>query len=200
MSRTANTCPTSNKNTTTPTPAPHPQKHQSTKYPYTNAWLAYIAEAAHGVDTHYYTRTVQDADLGDRRTVLRYAHGILGLVWHEIYAYSQYDPETLRTGTDMTAWEADLPQNQALMDNLCAACPSATFLRDFTSQSDKSAFKSDLDAGNLSWIDRSARPWQPGDLAAPVDFENVLKVEYDKALLYYDTHVVGALQVGTPHL
>ena len=168
--------------------------------PWTNAWLAYIAEAAHGVDHTFYTRTVQESGLGDRRTGLRYAHGLLGYAWFGIYAYSQIDPEIDRTGTDMKAWEADLPEHETLMANVCTACSSETFLRDFMASADLSAFKADMDRGNLSWIDRSVRPWTPGDVAYSIDLESIFELEYKKSLLYFDSHIVGALQVGTPHL
>ena len=183
--------------------AQSPEDGPVNQYPYTDSWLSHIATAAHGVDTHWYTRTVQNLTNANRRTMEAYLHSLIGYVWEEISFYNEVVPWERRTAFPHEyAWKVSFPEKKELVDQMCLVCDVETWVRNLALSVDLDAFKEVIDEGYLPRLDKSTKPWTI-DIANPIlpagfntSTASYWETRFHAALRYYDTHVTGPLIVG----
>ena len=174
---------------------------------YLRDWRSFLGVIAHDFDASHGLHTFQATSTENRAVIEEYGQALVGRVQWYLDVWDGINPRFILPSGDHAGelhWKTTLPEVKRHVDTVCDVCNLATWPRGFIAHADVPQFRSNLDRGILTGVDRSAVKWVPGAelyrLYGPDD--PVLTNEqiaaawagwrryYPKALQYYD-EVVG---------
>ena len=175
--------------------------------PFLREWKPFVARAAHEFDWTMSAHSMQHLTTNQKWTVESQMYGLIAAPWQIIDLLENASDTEIDSFTSDYLWKSYQTDAEDVLVGLCHECEDlSTFARRFAHEANLELFRGALVSGKVHQSDRDVSPWGLGTVMteqlAPVGqtpsaesitgFHADNKVEYLKALKYYDIEVGSA--------